>query len=192
MTTIRNRLARASLGVLLFAGGCAQLRAANASPSPVDEGALTATLQQAEREALASRFAVADRLLADFASAHPNTAAAVETGFWRALFKLDAANQSASPRDAIAMLDSYLAISAPVSHRGAASALRRVAIALDRPATVVVSASGATAGGRTDAKADARPDDKAREEEVQRLKDELAKANAELERIKRRLAQPNP
>ena len=54
MTTIRNSLARASLGVLLFAGGCAQLRAANASPSPVDEGALTATLQQAEREALAS------------------------------------------------------------------------------------------------------------------------------------------
>ena len=33
-------------------------------------------------------------------------------------------------------------------------------------------------------------DDRARDEEIQRLKDELAKANAELERIKRRLAKP--
>ncbi|HUQ45138.1 MAG TPA: hypothetical protein VM033_00720 [Gemmatimonadaceae bacterium] len=192
MTTIRNEFSRAALGVLLFAGGCAQLRAANASPSPVDEGALTATLQRAEREAFAFRFSAADRLLSDFATSHPNTSAAVETGFWRAMFKLDAANQFASPRDAIAMFDSYLAISAPVSHRGAASALRRVAIALDRPATVVVTVPGGSAGGRADAKSDTRPDDKARDEEVQRLKDELAKANAELERIKRRLAQPNP
>lgn len=192
MTTIRNTFSRAALGVLLLAGGCAQLRAANASPSPVDEGALTATLQRAEREALASRFSAADRLLSDFAASHPNTSAALETGFWRALFKLDAANQSASPRDAIAMLDSYLAIPAPVSHRGAATALRRVAIALDRPATVVVTVPSGSAGGRADAKSDTRPDDKARDEEVQRLKDELTKANAELERIKRRLAQPNP
>ncbi|NUS34720.1 MAG: hypothetical protein HOQ17_16870, partial [Gemmatimonadaceae bacterium] len=29
-------------------------------------------------------------------------------------------------------------------------------------------------------------------EEVQRLKEELAKANAELERIRKRLSQPNP
>lgn len=192
MTTIRTRFSRAALGVLLFAGGCAQLRAANASPSPVDEGALTATLQQAEREAIASRFSAADRLLSDFAASHPNTSAAVETGFWRALLKLDAANQSASPREAIAMFDSYLATSAPVSHRGAATALRRVAVALDRPAAVVVTVPGSAAGGRADAKSDTRPDDKSRDEEIQRLKDELTKTNAELERIKRRLAQPNP
>ena len=41
-------------------------------------------------------------------------------------------------------------------------------------------------------KAESRADEKARDEEITRLKEELSKANAELERIKRRLAQPNP
>jgi hypothetical protein len=47
-----------------------------------------------------------------------------------------------------------------------------------------------------DSKQKAEPDGKARDEEmvkeIQRLKDELAKANDELERIKKRLATPKP
>ena len=49
------------------------------------------------------------------------------------------------------------------------------------------SAAAATTGTVSPPK-----DDKAQSEEIARLKDELAKANAELERIKRRLAQPKP
>jgi hypothetical protein len=48
------------------------------------------------------------------------------------------------------------------------------------------TATGSTAGA-TPSTAPA-----ARDEEMQRLKDELSKANAELERIRKRLSQPNP
>jgi hypothetical protein len=189
MTMIGSSVARAALASLLLAGGCAQLRAANATPAVPMEGKLTATLQQAEREASALRFGMADRLLADFAETHANTPEAMETAYWRALFRLDPSNQTASPRDAIALLDSYLGSSVAIAHPGSATALRRAAAALDRPAAV---ASGPVTSGAAPSRAEARPDDKSRDEEVQRLKDELAKATAELERIKKRLSQPNP
>ena len=191
MITIRTMLSGAALGVLVFAGGCSQLMKANAAAglAPM-EGRLTATLQQADQEALASRFGVADRLLTDFADKHPGTAESVETGFWRALFKLDPANQTTGLRDAIALLDAYLGNPTVISHRSAATSLRRVAVALDRPPTM--SAAPAAPSRAPSGKVESKPDDKSNAEEVQRLKDELAKANAELERIKRRLAQPNP
>ena len=187
MTTIRMMLTRATMGALLFAGGCAWLGAANAAPPAPMEGQLAGTLQQAEREVLASRYGVADRLLDEYAVSHANTPEAVETGFWRALFKLDGANRNAEARDAIALLDAYLSAPVTVAHRGAATSLRRVAVALDRTA---IAAPPSTA--RADAKPEVKPEDRPREEEITRLKEELAKANAELERIKRRLAQPNP
>ena len=189
MTMIRSSVARAALGTLLLAGGCAQLRAANATPSAPMEGQLTATLQQAEREASALRFGMADRLLSDFADTHANTAEAVETSYWRALFRLDPSNQTATPRDAIVLLDSYLGSAVTIAHRGSATALRRAAAALDRPAVAV---SRPATPGAAPARTDAKADDKSRDEEVQRLKEELAKATAELERIKKRLSQPNP
>jgi len=184
-----------ALAALLLTAGCAQLRAANATPAPM-EGKLSASLLQAEREVNSSRFGVADRVLVDFAEGHPNTAEAVETAYWRALFMLDPANQTASRRDALAMLDSYLNSPVVVMHRGSASTLRRIATALDRPAPVAAANPPSPAPARADPKADTKVDtkaeDKSRDEEVQRLKDELAKANAELERIKKRVAQPNP
>ena len=196
MISIRMILSRAVLGALLLAGGCSYLRAANATPpvAPM-EGQLTATLQQAEREVSASRFGVADRLLSDFAETHANLPEAIEAGFWRALFKLDPTNQTASPRDAIALLDSYLNSGTTVAQPGSALSLRRVALALSRAATLASAPpAGAPSapGAGTDARPDVRANDKARDDELQRLKDELAKANAELERIKKRLSQPNP
>src|SRR3954467_14146238 len=99
MRIIRSTRALAGLAALLMAGGCAQLRAANASlPAPM-EGQLTTTLREADREAAAMRFGIADRLLAAFAESHAGTPEAIETGFWRAVFKLDPLNQTASPRD---------------------------------------------------------------------------------------------
>jgi len=190
--TIHHFRVLGTFATLLLTAGCAQLRAANASPAPM-EGKLSASLQQAEREVISSRFGVADRVLVDFAEGHPNTPEAVETAYWRALFMLDPANQTASRRDAVAMLDSYLNAPIAVMHRGSATTLRRIAAALDRPAPVAaVNPPSAAPAPRAEPKPDTKADDKSHDEEVQRLKEELAKANAELERIKKRVAQPNP
>lgn len=196
MIAIRSLFLCGALGALPLAQGCAQLRAASAAPAPM-EGQLAGTLQEAEREALASRFGVADRLLVDFAEQHPDAPESVEVGFWRAVIKLDPANQTVGARDAIVLLDAYLASSRVIAHRGTATSLRRVAVAAERPPAVVMATpapapapSGGSAGGRVETRADR--EDRASAEEVARLKEELAKAHAELERIKRRLAQPTP
>jgi hypothetical protein len=172
------------VGVLLLTA-CAQLgvRGAAAPPSLQDEWLSART--QVEREVLASRFGAADKLLTDFATRHPNTVEASETAFWRALYKLDPTNQTGTPREAIVLLDGYLNASLAAPHRGAATALRRVATVLDRPPTVVAAPAPSAPSG-------AKADDKARDEELARVKDELSKANAELERIKRRVAAPKP
>jgi hypothetical protein len=156
-----------------------------AAPTPDPRYEWATVMEQADREALAARFGVADRILADFAERHPNTSDAYEALFWRALYKLDPNNATATPREAGTMLDADLASSPPVPHRGAAAALRRVASALERPAPAAVASTSTPPAPTASA-------DKSRDEEVARLKDELAKANAELERIKKRLSQPNP
>ena len=185
MTTLRTIARLAGAAALSLAGGCAQLRAANATPQPM-EGQLTATLRQADQEAVALRFGVADRLLADFAETHPGTPEAVETAFWRAVFKLDTANQSGTRRDAVALLDGYLNGPAVVAHRGAAQALRRAASVERTVVTVPAPSTPAAPNAAPSARSDVSA------EEVQRLRDELAKANAELERIRKRLSQPKP
>jgi hypothetical protein len=172
-----------SLMGLLTLSACGVLHSAATLPDPRDEW--TASLAQADREVLASRFGVADRVLADFAERYPNTNESYDALFWRALYKLDPTNATATPRDAAALLDTYLAASLAVPHRGAATTLRRIAGALDKSGTAAV-ASTANASTPTTAT------DKSRDEELARLKDELAKANAELERIKRRVATPKP
>lgn len=164
-------------------GACAALRG-NPPNAPVD-GEWNTTLTQARQEALAMRFGIADHLLSDFSTRHPGALEALDANYYRALFKLDPANATGSVRDAEALLDAYLAVSGPLPMRADATSLRRIATALERTSTVASSASSAPAASST-------PDSKARDEEVQRLRDELAKANAELERIKRRLAQPKP
>jgi hypothetical protein len=122
-------------------------------------------------------YADADKTLGDFAAAHPNTPQALESGYWRAVYKLDPANKEGNTRDAIAGLDKYLA--APNgTHRGEATTLRRVAgqlVALDRALAQ-------------------KPDEAsvAREEELKKLRDELQQTKDELDRIKRRLAAPKP
>jgi hypothetical protein len=183
-------LSRSVPALLLFAAGCAQLRAASATPPMPLHYQLEATRQEAEREVLATRHASADRLLADFAARHAGSPEATEAGFWRAVYMLDTANQTSSALDAVALLDAYLASSSAATlHRGAATSLRRAAVTLDRPMAAVDATPSSP--GTPGARAESRPDER-RDEEIQRLKEELAKANAELERIRRRLAQPNP
>ena len=184
MTIFRTIFRMTAVAALAAAGGCAHLRAATTGPVLPMDGQLTATLRQADSEAVGMRFGVADRLLAEFAETHPNTPEALETAFWRAVFKLDPTNQTATRRDALALLDSYLDGNTVVAHRGAALALRRVATP-ERP--VAVAPAPEAAPGAAPAATPA-----ASAEEVQRLRDELAKAKAELERIRKRLSQPNP
>ena len=146
---------------------------------PAAERDWPAAYLAAQTSADRGAFADADKTLAEFAAAHPNTPAAVESGYWRAVYKLDPANKDASTRDAIAGFDRYLA--APDgTHRGEATTLRRIAVqlsSLDRALTAQ------------------KPDDAAaasRDEEVKKLKDELQATKDELERIKRRLTAPKP
>ncbi|MBC7674323.1 MAG: hypothetical protein H7247_18035 [Polaromonas sp.] len=163
--------------VAVTACGTSQTRLAD--PMPAGRTEWTPVLLQAAQEAGAGRYGVADKILADFAVRYPASAEATEAMYWRALYKIDPSNQTGGPKDAGALLDGYLASSATM-HRTEVQTLRRLASALDVRAA-------AAAPVKVDV---AKPDDKARDEEILRLKDELSKATSELDRIKRRLALP--
>lgn len=102
----------------------------------------------------------------------------------------------------MASLDAYLADTRPHQHTAEARTLRRVAGELDRLNRLAgnaltqqlreANATPAARGNSGDSRSEpAKPAaDSAAQDEIRRLKDELAKANAELERIRRRLAQP--
>jgi hypothetical protein len=170
--------------VVLALTGCASTPRPDTAPTPV-AAEWTTTLAQVAQEVQASRYAVAERLLAEFATRHVASPEAVETIYWRALFRLDPANPAASPREASALLDSYLASPVPGTRRLDATVIRRIAGAME--VRLASAAAGAAA-----AAAVPTATDKAKDEELARVKDELAKANAELDRIRRRLAQPKP
>ncbi|MEP6991329.1 MAG: hypothetical protein ABJA80_10410, partial [bacterium] len=156
---------------------CGTTQAHLAEPIPAGRTEWTPLMLQAAQESAAGRYAVADQLLADFSTRYPASVEASDALYWRAVYKLDPGNSASTPRDAGVLLDGYLA-SGATAHRTEAHTLRRVATALDARATAVA----------TPPKVDVvKVDDKVRDEEIQRLKDELAKANAELDRIKRRL-----
>lgn len=113
--------------------------------------------------------------------------------YWTALLHLDAMNQKGSTDSALKFLDAYLARDTAQRHRLEALVLRRLA----RDAMQLARVEAALQQARTTepARAGAEPAPRRDEEavkEIQRLRDELAKANEELERIKKRLAAPKP
>ena len=81
------------------------------------------------------------------------------------------------------MLDSYLAGSPAGTHRLEAGVIRRLGVAIEQRNAAIAAIPAAPT---------VRPEDKARDEELQRLRDELTAANAELARIRRRVARPRP
>ncbi|HEX6058791.1 MAG TPA: hypothetical protein VFZ11_07205, partial [Gemmatimonadaceae bacterium] len=91
-------------------------------------------------------------------------------------FRLDPRNTAAAPRDAVRAFDAYLALADSVPHAVEARSLRRLALRLDSLSQPVA----------------AKPAEPARDEELQKLRDSLTRTTDELERIKRRLAQPRP
>jgi pyruvate/2-oxoglutarate dehydrogenase complex dihydrolipoamide acyltransferase (E2) component len=181
MTRSRQALALFSLlGMLVATEACrtTPTPAASARPTPTSDWG--STLARALEEAQAARFAAADRTLAEYAERFPGTTAANEAGYWRALLKLDPTNSAASARDALALLDAYLALSPAPAHRTEAATLRRVAAAMDARATAAVTTTPPVP----------HVDERAHTEEILRLREELSRANAELARIKRRLTRP--
>ena len=165
------------MAVAVLGCGTSQMRLAD--PIPAGRTEWTPVLLQASQEANAGRYVGADKLLADFAVRYPASTEATEAMYWRAIYKLDPSNAAGGAREAGALLDGYIASSAS-AHRAEVLTLRRVATALE-------ARTAAAAPAKVEV---VKPDDKARDEEIQRLKDELSRANAELDRIKRRLAQP--
>lgn len=112
--------------------------------------------------------------------------------YWKAVLHLDALNQKGSNDSAIAYLDRYLSGDTTQTHRLEALVMRRLA----RDAMELAKVEGALRQAKSTEPAkqgDATPRrDEENVKEIQRLKEELAKANEELERIRKRLASPKP
>ena len=179
----------------LASGGCKQVLQPN--PTPVADREWPQTLAAAQERAGRGNFDAADSLLGQFARQHAGTHPASEALFWQGVFRLDPSNRNGSLTVGLADLDAYLADPRPHDHATVAITMRRLAAQLDAANRLAASASvaahdvAAASPNRapTDIRTDTKPAD-ASADEIKRLKDELAKANAELERIKRRLAQP--
>lgn len=162
-----------------------------------------AALSAAQQRAATGRIESADSLLAAFAVRYPGTAEGTESLFWRAAFELDPTNRVGSSASALALLDAYISTAPTGAHRTEAMILRRITGRVDELTRLAASAmstaqdasaAAANANARAaEGKPDVSPkpaDAAAQDAEIKRLRDELAKANAELERIRRRLAQP--
>ena len=117
--------------------------------------------------------------------------------YWSAVANLDPSNRSGTLDDAIANLEAYLAAPVTLKHATEAKTLRVLARNSQQLARLeaMLQTRAAAAPPADAAKPEPRPrpePDRARDEEmvkeIQRLKDELAKANDELDRIKKRLA----
>lgn len=171
---------------ILFAlalGGCVTGRATLHGPDAKREW--PSVLTRVEAAAGAGRYAEAERLLTDFAMRYPDTDEAQETAYWRGVFKLDPANRDGAPSIARMLLEGYLRAEGALQHRTEAEVLRQLAVRIE-----TLSSMGASPGASPITTTDRPAELKAKDAEIQKLKEELAKANDELERIKRRLAQP--
>lgn len=197
MTTIR--MATAALA-LFAATACARGPRFMQTP-PAREW--NATLAEARVAADSGRYAVAEHRLSQYALQHPGSDGARESLYWRALFRMGMTGDSIAPRLALATLEQYLA-SPGIERRTEATvlltvakdraALARDAAAKEREIAEVRAALGraqerpVASGGTPDQPAP----DRGLAQEVERLKSELARANSELERIRKRLAGQQP
>jgi hypothetical protein len=202
--------------VMLWASTSACATLLHARTNTTEAAAVDAwpsSLASARSLALEKKFNAADSVLARFAAQHPSTPQAIETAYWRGLFKMDPANPKAALPTAISLLDTYLGSERARDHIAEATTLRRIAGKLagltrvaENAVTEAKEASSTAANAKAEAananaRAEAAKGEGAKTEagkteapssdaEVKRLKDELAKANAELDRIRKRLTQP--
>jgi hypothetical protein len=171
--------------VLALAGGCRH----PSPPVPVVEVPVPslppeppwiATFAAMQMAIDSGRFSAADSILAEFDRTDATARDSSESAFWRAMLESDPRNPAFTPADARAALEAYAAGDHP-KHRTEVVVMLRLLSASDSLRAVQTAQHTA---------AEAR--DKARDEEMQRLRDELARTQAELDRIKRRLGPPKP
>ena len=170
---------RAALVVVaLGIAACASQPKPETTPTPAAEFA--GAIEAARLKVDAGDYTSADRILADYSLKHPGTPETREVAFWRAMYLVDPANRSASIAQGIRALDIYLATDGAIWYRPQAEVLRRTALVIQqvRQAQIPKQVVGRDTVFIS------------REEEVAALRDQLAKANAELDRIKKRLANP--
>ena len=166
------------IAVAFIAAACAKQPVA--APTPTLATGFASAIESARQRVDTGDYVGADRILAEYALRVQGTSEAREISFWRAMYIVDPANRTASIAQGIRALDIYLATEGAVWYRPQAEVLRRTALVIQsvRQAQVPRQVNG--------------PDTVfiSREEEIASLRDQLAKANAELERIKKRLANP--
>lgn len=175
--------------VALALGGCATTVHRS---MPLAAGEWINALGTAKEAVADGRYSDADRTLQDFMLAYVGAAEAREAAYWRALFTLDPANRGGDTRSAEKQLEEYLADTASTLHRAEATTLRRLAATIDslgRTHRISMSSSDAARAEQAEL-ADQREAEL--QKEIQKLKDQLEKTTAELERIKKRLSEKNP
>jgi hypothetical protein len=194
-----------ALALVLGAAGCAPVLGLFGRGEPSAWRDARGAAAQAVRD---GRYAVADSVLVQYARQRPKSDEAHETLYWRALYRLDPANPESSAGAAAQLFDAYL--SDPTADRHLeATFLRRAAISTDSLERQVASLRAAiddATGREADSREGAARDrterdrgDRSREQELKRLREELAAARTELastkeelDRIKKRLATPRP
>lgn len=140
------------------------------------------------------KFDQADAVLADFIKLRKGTAEAREAAYWRAVYLLDPKNRASNPRQAALYLDEYLADPPAPANASQARALRGMAVTVDSLDEAVRAAKQRPPpeAGEPNKSAPDTGREQELQKEVDRLKEQLDKANAELDRIKKRLTAPRP
>lgn len=138
-------------------------------------------LAAADKRVEQGDYSGADRILSDFSLKARGTAEGTEVAFWRALYMVDPKNPSSSMAEGVRALDIYLTTDGAKNYRSQALVLKRTA-------QTVLALRTAQANARVTGRDTVYV---TREDEIIALKDQLAKANAELDRIKKRLANPS-
>jgi hypothetical protein len=164
----------------LALAGCSQRRVAEA-PSPIAP-AFAAVLEAADSLVRDGNHVAADRVLSEFALKTQGTEESTEIAFWRALYMVDPANKRTSIAEGIRALNIYLETPGTRWYRSQAEVLRRTAQSVQSLRSA--NPSQPRIVGRDTVFV-------SREDEIASLRDQLARANAELERIRRRLANPS-
>ena len=153
-----------------------------AAKPPAPAAGFAAAIESAGKRADAGDYAGADRILSDFALANKGSPEAQEVAFWRALYMVDPSNKKASVAEGLRAIDIYLASPGNKWYRPQAQVIKRTGMAMQSLRDAQAAAPKVI--GRDTVYV-------TREDEIVALKDQLAKANAELDRIKKRLANPS-
>lgn len=151
-----------------------------AVPSPPPEPPWPRTLAAVRAAVDSGQFSAADSILAAFERAERDSPDVAESAFWRAMLRADPRNPAFESEQARRGIEAYLAAPNPRRRTEATVMLRMLELSDSLRDAQAAQRSAAEARDRT------------QEEEIQKLRDDLQRTQAELERIKRRLGPPRP